>query len=302
MPVPPIYLRETQAPDKKRIVREVVDGQQRISAVLDFLQDAYSLSKSLDAPYAGKRFSELTEEQQNSIRTFEFMCLMLGDISDGEILETFARLNTYAVKLNAQELRNGKFFGLFKQSAYTLAFEHVEFWRRNGIFSERNIARMFEVELTSELLIVLLDGLQDKKKSIDAFYRTYDASFPKRRLVVQQFRTCLEVISEAIPNEQLKECEFSRSPLFYSLFCTVAHRMFGVKGVSHRTPKRRPTKPELERLLSAVLTLSENIVAARERQSYPREYERFIAACLRQTDNLLPRRTRLETLYSEAFA
>ena len=105
------------------------------------------------------------------------MCLMFGDISDGEVLETFARLNTYAVKLNAQELRNGRFFGLFKQSAYTLAFEHVEFWRRNGIFSERNIARMLEVELTSELLIALLDGLQDKKnRSTDSIARTMQGS------------------------------------------------------------------------------------------------------------------------------
>ncbi len=264
MPVPPIYLRETQASDKKRIVREVVDGQQRISAVLDFLDDAYSLSKTLDALYAGKRFSELTDEQQNSIRKFEFMCLMLGDVSDSEILETFARLNTYAVKLNAQELRNGKFFGLFKQSAYALAFEHVEFWRRNGIFSERNIARMLEVELTSELLIVLLDGLQDKKKSIDGFYRTCDARFPERRLIVQQFRTSLEVISEAISSDQLKDSEFWRSPLFYSLFCAIAHRMFGLKGVGHRTPKKRPTRAEMQRLLSAVLTLSEYIVATRE--------------------------------------
>src|SRR2546428_514680 len=37
LPVPPIYLRTTQSADRKRIVREVVDGQQRISAVLDFI-------------------------------------------------------------------------------------------------------------------------------------------------------------------------------------------------------------------------------------------------------------------------
>ena len=50
-----------------------------------------------------------------------------------EVLEVFARLNTYSVALNKQELRNGRFFGLFKQSMYQLAYEHLEFWRRQRI-------------------------------------------------------------------------------------------------------------------------------------------------------------------------
>lgn len=35
MPVPPIYLRQMQSPERDRVIREVVDGQQRIAAVLD---------------------------------------------------------------------------------------------------------------------------------------------------------------------------------------------------------------------------------------------------------------------------
>ena len=39
MPVPPIYLRVRQSDDKKRIVREVVDGQQRVASVLKLLRN-----------------------------------------------------------------------------------------------------------------------------------------------------------------------------------------------------------------------------------------------------------------------
>ena len=35
------------------------------------------------------------------------------------------------MKLTEQELRNGRYFGFFKQSAYRLAHEHIEFWRQN---------------------------------------------------------------------------------------------------------------------------------------------------------------------------
>ena len=39
MPVPPIYLRVRQSDDKKRIVREVIDGQQRVASVLKLLRN-----------------------------------------------------------------------------------------------------------------------------------------------------------------------------------------------------------------------------------------------------------------------
>jgi len=75
MPIPPIYLRITQSPEKNRIIREVVDGQQRIHAVLDFIDEKYALSRNLAAPYAGRWFSELTEEQRDAIRQFSFIHL-----------------------------------------------------------------------------------------------------------------------------------------------------------------------------------------------------------------------------------
>ena len=57
---------------------------------------------------------------------------------------------------------------------YGLGLEYLAFWRGAGIFTERAIARMQEAELTSELLILQLDGIQDKKNSIDEFYSHLD--------------------------------------------------------------------------------------------------------------------------------
>ena len=112
----------------------------------------FALSRSLGQTYAGKRFSQLSDKQQDTIREYSFMCEVFHGLSDSDVLGIFARLNTYSVNLNKQELRNGKYFGYFKQLAYGLAREHIEFWRRHSIFAERAIARMAEVELTSELL------------------------------------------------------------------------------------------------------------------------------------------------------
>ena len=96
LPVPPIYLRVRQSEDKKRTVREVIDGQQRISAVLDFLDGKFALTRSLDPRYAGKEFDELEGAEQDAIRDYSFICEVFSGISDGAVLEIFARMNTYS--------------------------------------------------------------------------------------------------------------------------------------------------------------------------------------------------------------
>jgi hypothetical protein len=195
MPVPPIYIRIVQSEDRKRSVRQVIDGQQRISCVLDYLDGKLRLSRTLPGPWAGKSFEGLTANEKQQLTTYTLSSELFYGISDSEVLQIFSRLNTYSVPLNAQELRNGKYFGLFKQSVDDLAYEHLEFWRRQGIFSERSIARMLEVELTSELIIAQIEGMKDKKKSIYQVYAKYDDQYPNRQLNERHFRDVIDSVN-----------------------------------------------------------------------------------------------------------
>jgi len=300
MPAPPLYIRITQSKEQTRIVREIIDGQQRMAAVLDYIDGKYALSNSLDAPYAGKRFSELSEDQQSTILEYSFICEVFHGISDPDVLEVFSRLNTYSVRLNAQELRNGKYYGIFKELAYRLAREHIEFWRRHRIFGERAIARMSEVELTSELLILQIDGMQDQKKSIDKFYVELDEVFADRRSVERKFRSTIDAIDRGV-GESLEAGEFHRPPLFYSLFGAVYHRVYGLPQFHLETPVKAMDEKDRHRLSAAVVGLSEVVEQAREDKIIPSRHIRFVNACLRTTDNLPQRLTRIEVLYSEAF-
>jgi len=301
MPVPPLYLRVVQGKEKNKLVREVIDGQQRITAVLSFMADAFALSKNIDSDCKGKRFSELTEDQQASVSQYSFICDVFYGLSDPDVLEIFQRLNTYSVKLNDQELRNGQFFGQFKSAAYSIAYENIEFWRKHRIFSERDIARMQEVENVSELLIVLIDGVQDKKKSITPFYEKFDGSFPARVATKHRFDRVIDTINDTIGSD-LAETEFRRVPLFQSLFSVVAHRAYGLSNVKIATPKKFPNATERVQLRESMLRLSEVIQNAKDDPtSVPKKYETFVAACLRQTDNLKPRQLRIATLYNNAF-
>lgn len=300
MPVPPIYIRVVQSPDRRKALKEIIDGQQRLLSLLDFIDGKYRLSRTLDAPWRGSSFEALGNDQQTQVLTYGFSAESFKGIGDEQVLEIFGRLNTYAVQLNAQELRHGRFFGLFKQSVDQLAREHLEFWRFHKIFSERDFARMHEIEFTSELLIATLAGMQDKKKSIDGFYEDYDETFVERETAERRFRGVMDVINQTF-EIGLGDTQFRKSPLFYTLYCVVLHRVYGMPAQAAETPKKALNSAAKTRLRDAVIDLSHVISEAKKNVRTPSQFSRFLIAASSQTDNLQPRTTRFETLYKRAF-
>jgi hypothetical protein len=66
----------------------------------------------------------------------------LVEAADADVLDVFARINSYSVPLNAQEKRNARYFGSFKTTVYSLGFQHLEFWKKHRILSDAALARM----------------------------------------------------------------------------------------------------------------------------------------------------------------
>jgi hypothetical protein len=308
IPIPPIMLRSTitKKGGKTLTGREVIDGQQRIHSILQYINGEYRLSRTLeDAPWAGRFFSKLDADQQEAINQYPIFCMTFPGLGDEEVLDIFSRLNIYSAQLTKQELRNGQFFGHFKQTVYKLSADYLGFWRENKILSERNIARMQEAELTSELMIAQIAGMQDKKKSINGYYKEFDDEFPGRDVIFKRFRLTIEAISESCA-EVLSKTAFHRPPLFYTLYCVVYHRMFGLHGQKQRTPKKGTLKEEDGTHLSdALLNLSQIITDHEEEEDGESgrdgKHKKFVAACSRQTDNIQPRQIRFASLYEAAF-
>jgi uncharacterized protein DUF262 len=300
MPVPPIYLRVRQSDDKKKTVREVVDGQQRISTVIEYLNNEFALRANVGEAFRGKKFSQLPSESQEQIRAYSFICEVLQGLDDTEVLQIFRRLNMYSVPLNAQELRNGRFFGQFKESAYLLGEEHLAFWRHHRVFSDQKIARMAEVEFTSELMIMLLHGLQDKKKSIDSLYAEYDEKYPLRKSVERQIREVLDIVNVIFP-EGLRGVGFNRTPLLYSLIGAISHRLYGVPKIKlSGGKKRKMTSSDKSLLKEAVIKLSQ-VMDTEDQESLRKKDLDFYVAATSQTDNIAPRTIRLNRIFELAF-
>jgi hypothetical protein len=239
LPMPVIFLRNLPA-DRKSFEpsREVVDGQQRVRTVLSFIapdllddfvadRDAFTVQRNHNRELAGKPFTQLDPDIQQRILDYQFSVHAFpSDTDDREILQIFARMNATGVKLNAQELRNAEFFGEFKTLMYELAAEQLENWREWGVFSERDIARMQEVEATSEFALMMLSGVGKREQTaINAAYKRYDEDFPEGRQVARRYHTVMQTIDDRI---DVRMTPFRRKALFYSLFAALYDLQYGI--------------------------------------------------------------------------
>src|SRR5262249_4488537 len=147
---------------------------------------------------------------------------------DRQVLQIFARMNATGVKLNAQEIRNATWFGEFKTAMYELAYEQLERWRRWRLYSEDDIARMKEVEGTSDLANLMLAGTTNKtQKRLNDLYEAYDAVFSERGEVERRFRLTMDAIDDSIGRE-MPGLVFSNQILFYPLFALFYDLTFGI--------------------------------------------------------------------------
>lgn len=266
LPVPVIYLRERLDLERQETIREVVDGQQRLRTLFGFVSEAllpdfdpnrdrFSVKKLHNAEIAGKRFAALSGQLKERILGYEFSTHTLPTgVEDREVLQMFARLNATGVKLNPQELRNAEWFGVFKTAMYELALEDLDNWRDWGVLTEDQIARMKEVEITSDLFMNMLKGLTGKsQKRIDNIYKQYDETFDKLPVAADRYRKIMTVVG-ALMTDQLKGSIFTSEVHFFSLWVYVYDVMWGLGSTMDR---RRPKSPPRD-LPGKLLTISES--------------------------------------------
>jgi len=238
--MPIVFLRERTDLKTLEPVREVVDGQQRLRTLIAFIEpnllkdyneakDSFTIKKGHNEELAGKSFRQLDADQKKQILNYDFSVHILpSDTDDRDVLQIFARMNSSGVKLNDQELRNAKYYGAFKKLSYTLAYEQLSRWRDWKIFSELEIARMSEVEETSEFIKLMLNGIQSKSQpALNRLYEQYEDIFPHEAEVTRRFHFVMDRIEESL-GSQISISAFTRVGLFETLFVFYYDLLFGL--------------------------------------------------------------------------
>lgn len=299
LPIPIIFLRD-QKTDLKTLQakREVIDGQQRIRTILSFIcpaeledydedNDRFVIKKVHNKEFANKGFKDLPNDLQQRILDYQFSVHVLpSTVDDREVLQIFSRMNSTGVKLNDQELRNANYFGEFKTLSYNLSTEYLEHWRDWSIFTEYNIARMEEVEMTSEFLVMMMKGISGKTQSaITAAYVEYDETLPDIGELERRFRHTMSTIESRL-GDSIRLTSFHKKTLFYSLFASIYHLSYGIG--SKLTVKAKPE--------SVTAAQSNYMLACAEKIENKTAPEAVIDAASLRTTHLSSRKSLIEYL------
>lgn len=124
IPVPPIFVYET---DFNRY--QVMDGLQRITAIIDFYNDYYELEELTQWPELnGKKYSQLPQKVKEGIDRRQLSVITLLKESSKTLIQeeemkkmVFERLNTGGVTLEDQEIRNALYNGPFNDLCILLS-------------------------------------------------------------------------------------------------------------------------------------------------------------------------------------
>lgn len=179
LPVPEMYL-QTEVDTGGTETMIVVDGQQRLSACLLFLQDKLRLSgRGLDARWKGRTFSELPDALKLRFRNYKMLVRDLPALKDSQLREIFSRLNRVVEPLLPQELRHAAYTGPYIQFLESAAAHPI--LQQVGVFSARDYRRRGSDELIAEVTFALASGaFPNKKEGLEESFINYERhGFPE---------------------------------------------------------------------------------------------------------------------------
>ena len=221
--VPEIFLWDCDTnPDTGKTVTHIVDGQQRIRAIFDFISDKYKLQskylldKNIKDSYGDKAFSELDDDTKRKIWTYEISVVNLRNtFSIEEIKNIFYRLNLTDYSLNDQEKRNS-LDSAFGKVAETLSDN--SFWSEYKVFSPKDIRRMGDVEYCSSIILLCKQGVVDQTKQdvLDHIYEDYADEYLEEKEDLDKINTAMTIINELATDEV--KTFMSKKIQMYTLF------------------------------------------------------------------------------------
>lgn len=304
LPIPPIYLRLVTNPNTKTSYRQVVDGQQRLSAIVKFIDGDLVLDKRCKE-YAGKTYSSLEEDEQKQFLAYQIEVEQLFGADDDTVLDIFHRINTYGISLNRQELRHGQFQGgryqgEFRWAVIRTAERWEILWSKFSVVTVRNRVRMLHHELVAQLLGIILEGVTDGgQPKIDKLYERYDSSVPED--TEEHYDQICSFLVEHFPS--VLSTKLGNGPHFMMLFAGVAYALFGLpEGDMELRPEFGGMPTRDPRALNDVNVARSNLLALADvfdisGDDVPERLAGFKVAIAGSTQRIRSRSVRFRTIY-----
>lgn len=227
-PFPKVYFHERIDKSSKKPRREIVDGQQRLSTIVEYADGKFPLGRNA-RDLEGKRFQDLSDEAQDAFWSYTVSVDVIRNADRNEILQMFRRMNAFTLPLNEAEKRHSEFFGEFKDWVNRALDRFGGVLIDWNVLTSRQIVRMADAEFVADLALAVEEGIVSTSPAkLRALYKRHDESFADLDAVDQRVVGSLDTALEYLSD--LQGTYATRSHVFHSLLCALIHNRYGLPG------------------------------------------------------------------------
>lgn len=278
-PVPKLSLHQKTDVPSMKTLKEIVDGHQRTFAIQRFYKDKLRLSRTLETEQiAGRKFSDLDEEHQHAFLDYGLNVDLFIAATDAEVREVFRRMNSYTVTLNPEEQRHARYQGAFKWFVHRLAKTFAEPFLQMGVFSQKQLVRMADTKLLTEICHALVNGIRTTNKGhLDSLYFSKDKDFPEENEFEDSIQDALDRI---LSWDLLHQTPIMRHYNIYALVLAVIHMQSPVESLTPVVESGTLAAFDDE----IVMANLQELAGALEEPEEPSRFEEFVDACSGRTN------------------
>lgn len=210
IPIPVIFISQDvdvdEETDEKVSRYTVIDGQQRLTAIYEFMNNKLTLEGLEALPELnGSRYSDLPPFLYRRLEERTIRCLRIDSTVDEQVkFDIFERLNTGSVKLESQELRNATVRGPFNDAIKDLAqlsvFRSLIQVDPANLQDNRKVQKMEDVELVLRFFALRQGRYKNLRKgfrefltdALAEFNKLTDLEILKKRNIFKTYMTFIE--------------------------------------------------------------------------------------------------------------
>ena len=237
-PVPKLYLYQITDVKSRETHKEIVDGQQRSMAILAFYKDEFKIGKQAEnEDIRNRKYSDLDQDSKHAFLSYGIDADVFVSATPEEVIEVFRRMNSYTVPLNPEEQRHASFQGKFKWFINDLADKLDALLLEAGILGEKQLVRMADNKLLTELCDSFRNGIRTtNKETLDSLYRKYDSVFPEQEDYHNRLTTAFTLVRKM---EAIHDTALMKPHMVYSLVQAITHVLKPIKKFSKhfKSPK-----------------------------------------------------------------
>lgn len=210
-------------PDNGAAITHIVDGQQRINAITEYLngefslEEKYLLDDSIKERCGKKYFKDLSTDDKNIIWGYPISYVDIdSSCTLDNIKQMFFRLNLTNYSLNPQEKRNST-DSVFGDKC--IALSNMDFWKTKKVFSSNDAKRMKDVEYCCSIYILSKEGIVDQTngKKINDYYDDYKEEFDEDESLINRITSAMDIIESLTDKSTISFV--SKKAQMYTMFC-----------------------------------------------------------------------------------